>query len=92
MSLQFMFLLTTRLAAWLQLSRREETWKTAGILVLRHQLAVLQRRQPHQPKLNRADRALPTATGCGCWSLRTRPCAGTATSPAATGLTQTDAL
>ena len=55
MCLQFMFLLTTRLAAWLQLSRREETWKTAEILVLRHQLAVLQRRQP---KLNWADRAL----------------------------------
>src|ERR1035441_6141517 len=58
MCLQFMFLLTTRLAAWLQLSRREETWKTAEILVLRHQLAVLQRRQPRQPKLNWADRAL----------------------------------
>ena len=58
MCLQFMFLLTTRLAAWLQLSRREQTWKTAEILVLRHQLAVLQRRQPRQPKLNWADRAL----------------------------------
>ena len=58
MCLQFMFLLTTRLAAWLQLSRREETWKTAEILILRHQLAVLQRRQPRRPKLNWADRAL----------------------------------
>ena len=58
MCLQFMFLLITGLAAWLQLSRREETWKTAEILVLRHQLAVLQRRQPRQPKLNWADRAL----------------------------------
>ncbi len=35
MCLQFMFLLTTRLAAWLRLARREETWKTAGILILR---------------------------------------------------------
>jgi len=25
----------------LQLSRREEAWKTAGILILRHQLTVL---------------------------------------------------
>jgi len=58
MCLQFMFLLTTRLAAWLQLSRREETWKTAEILILRHQLAVLQRQQPRRLKLNWADRAL----------------------------------
>jgi putative transposase len=40
---RFMFLLITRLAAWLRLSRREEAWKTAEILILRHQLAVLQR-------------------------------------------------
>jgi hypothetical protein len=58
MYLRFMFLLTMRLAAWLRLSRREETWKTAEILILRHQLAVLQRRQPRRPKLNWADRAL----------------------------------
>ena len=56
-----MFLLITRLAAWLRLSRREETWKTAEILILRHQLAVLQRRQPRRPKLNWADRALLAA-------------------------------
>jgi hypothetical protein len=47
-----------RAAAGLQLSRREEAWKTAEILMLRHQLAVLQRRQPRRPKLNWADRAL----------------------------------
>ena len=58
MYLRFVFLLITRIAAWLRLSRREEAWKTAEILILRHQLAVLQRRQPHRPKLNRADRAL----------------------------------
>src|SRR5258706_3289853 len=57
MCLRFMFLLTTRLAAWLRLARREETWKTAEILILRHQLAVLQRQQP-RPKLEWADRAL----------------------------------
>jgi transposase len=61
MSLRFVFLLITRLAAWLRLSRRKETWKTAEILILRHQLAVLQRRQPHRPKLNWADRALLAA-------------------------------
>jgi hypothetical protein len=52
------FLLITRMAAWLRLSRGEEAWKTAQILILCHQLAVLQRRQPHRPKLNWADRAL----------------------------------
>ena len=52
------FLLITRVAAWLRLSRREEAWKTAEILILRHQLAVLQRQQPRRPKLNWADRAL----------------------------------
>ena len=46
MCLQFVFLLITRVAAGLRLSRREEMWKTAEILILRHQLAVLQRRQP----------------------------------------------
>jgi hypothetical protein len=39
MCLRVMLLLTTRLAAWLRLARREETWKTAEILILRHQLA-----------------------------------------------------
>ena len=58
MCLRFMFLLTTRLAAWLRLTRREETWKTAEILILRHQLAVLQRRQPRRATVNWADRAL----------------------------------
>ena len=58
MCLRFVFLLITRAAAGLRLSRREEAWKTAEILMLRHQLAVLQRRQPRRPKLNWADRAL----------------------------------
>jgi putative transposase len=58
MCLLFVFLRTTRAASWLRLSRREETWKTAEILILRHQLAVLQRQQPRRPNLNWADRAL----------------------------------
>jgi putative transposase len=60
MCLRFVFLLITRLAAWLRLSRREEAWKAAEILILRHQVAVL-RRQPRRPKLNWADRALLAA-------------------------------
>ena len=58
MGLRFMFLLIMRLTAWLRLSQREETWKTAEILILRHQFAVLQQRQPRRPNLNWADRAL----------------------------------
>ena len=61
MCLRFVFLLITRAAAGLRLSRREEAWKTAEILMLRHQLAVLQRRRPCRPKLNWADRALLAA-------------------------------
>jgi hypothetical protein len=48
MCLRFMFLLTTRIPAWLRLARREETWKTVEILILRHQLAVPQRQQPRR--------------------------------------------
>src|SRR6266567_5085903 len=58
MCLRFVFLLTTRAVSWLRLSQREETWKTTEILILRHQLAVVQRRQPRRPDLNWADRAL----------------------------------
>src|SRR6266704_263881 len=61
MCLRFVFLLTTHVAAWLRLCRREEAWKTAEILILRHQLAVLQRRRPCRPRLNWADRALLAA-------------------------------
>ena len=61
MCLRFVFLLITRVAAWLRLSRREKRWKTAEILILRHQLAVMQRRQPRRPQLNWADRALLAA-------------------------------
>ena len=57
MCLRFMFLLTTHLAVWLRLTWRAETWKTAEILILRHQLGVLQR-EPRRPRLNWADRAL----------------------------------
>jgi hypothetical protein len=46
MCLRFMFLLIMRTASWLRLSRREEAWQTAEILLLRHQLAVL---HPYTP-------------------------------------------
>jgi putative transposase len=58
MCLRFTFLLITRLAAGLRLSRREEAWRNAEILILGHQLTVLQRHQGCRPKLTWADRAL----------------------------------
>src|SRR5450755_2496527 len=58
MCLRLVFLLITRVAAGLRLARRKKTRNIAEILILRHQLAVLQRRQPGRPKLNWADRAL----------------------------------
>src|ERR1039457_3752438 len=61
MFLRFVFLLITRVASWLRLSQHEEAWKTAEILILRHQLTVLQRHQPCRPNVNWADRALIAA-------------------------------
>jgi putative transposase len=58
MCLRLVFLLITRMTSWLRLSRREEAWKTAEILLLRHQLAVPQGQQPRRPNLDWADRAL----------------------------------
>src|SRR6266581_6834734 len=58
MCLRFVFLLITRTASWLRLSQRREIWLIAEILILRHQLTVLQERQPCRLKLTWADRAL----------------------------------
>ena len=58
MCLRFVFLLITRMVSWLRLSQREETWKTSEILLLRHQLALLQRRRPRRAGLDWAERAL----------------------------------
>jgi hypothetical protein len=56
--LRFVFLLAMRLPTWLRLSRRSASWKEAEILLLRHQLAVLQRQSRTRPRLSWADRAL----------------------------------
>ena len=61
MCLRFVFLLITQVFSWLRLSRREDAWKTAEILILRHQVAILQRHQPRRPNLTWADRALLAA-------------------------------
>jgi putative transposase len=61
MCLRFVFLLVTRLVAWSRLCRREESWKDAEILLLRHQLVVLRRQPRARPKPCWADRALIAA-------------------------------
>src|SRR6266705_350368 len=61
MCLRFVFLLITRVAAWLRLSRRDDARKTAEILILRHQLTLRRRRRPCRSRLNWADRALLAA-------------------------------
>ena len=58
MCLRFVFLLAVQIPAWLRLSRRPPAWKDAEILLLRHQLAVLQRQTPARPRLTWNDRAL----------------------------------
>jgi hypothetical protein len=73
MCLQLAFLLITRVTTWLRLSQREEAWQTAEILILRHQLAVLQRRQPRRPHLNWADRALLAALLLATDTVPSRP-------------------
>ena len=57
MCLRFLFLLALRVPTWLRLSRRSSTWKDAEILLLRHQVALLERNTA-RPKLSWADRAL----------------------------------
>ena len=64
MCLRFVFLLITRVASWLRLSQRREIWLIAEILILRHQLTVLQRlRTVHCPAANRSLIAMDVGDG-----------------------------
>ena len=60
MCLRFAFLLASRILAAAQVSRRDAAWHTAEILLLQHQLTVLQRQlgEHARPKVSWADRAL----------------------------------
>jgi hypothetical protein len=60
MSLRFAYLAMLRVFGWLALPARSERAKDAGILILRHQVAVLQR-QVRTPGLSWADRAVLAA-------------------------------
>ena len=61
MCLRFVFLLALRIPAWMRLSRRPAAWKDTEILLLRHQIALLQRQATSRPRLTWADRALIAA-------------------------------
>jgi transposase len=60
MSLRFAYLAVLRVFGWLALLARSDRAKDAEILILRHQVAVLQR-QVKNPRLSWADRAIPAA-------------------------------
>jgi hypothetical protein len=55
---RFVFLLAVYLPEWFRLSHRPTAWKDAEILLLRHQIALLERRATARSKLTWADRAL----------------------------------
>jgi putative transposase len=56
-ALKLIYLTFAKLLGWMVLRIRSDTSKDIEILVLRHQLAVLQRREP-RPRMSWADRAL----------------------------------
>jgi putative transposase len=60
MSLRFTYLAVLRVFGWLGLLARSDRAKDAEILILRHQVAVLQR-QVKVPRLSWADRAVLAA-------------------------------
>src|SRR3954447_13734861 len=60
MALRLIYQVFINLLGWIVLSTRSDTTKDIEILVLRHQLAVLQRRTP-RPRMSWTDRALIAA-------------------------------
>jgi putative transposase len=60
MALRLIYQMFSKLLGWIVLRTRSDTTKDIEILVLRHQLAVLQRRTP-RPRMSWTDRALLAA-------------------------------
>ena len=59
-ALRLIYQMFSKLLGWIVLRTRSDTTKDIEILVLRHQLAVLQRRTP-RPRMSWTDRALIAA-------------------------------
>ncbi len=89
-ALNLIYQMFAKLLSWMVLRTRSDAAKEIEILVLRHQLGVLQRRRP-RPRINWTDRAVIAALGrparlsaaAECWSHRRRSCVGADTSAAA---------
>jgi hypothetical protein len=75
-ALRLIYQMFSTLLGLIVLRARSDTSKEIEILVLRHQLAVLQRRTP-RPRMSLTDRALIAALTrllpCGCPKLGSRP-------------------
>ena len=92
MALRLIYQMFSKLLGWIVLRTRSDTSKEIEILVLRHQLAVLQRRTP-RPPMSWTDRALtaaltrllPRPRRLGLLVTRSPSCAGTANSSPAAG-------
>ena len=92
MALKLIYQMFAKLLSWMVLHVRSDTANEIEILVLRHQLAVLQRRTP-RPRISWSDRAviaalgrlLPLVAAADSWSPRPRSCAGIGNSSAAAG-------
>ena len=59
---RLVYLVLVRVLSWMVLRTRADAAKEIEILVLRHQLAVLQRRRP-RPRISSTDRAVIAALG-----------------------------
>ena len=85
MALRLIYQVFTTLLGWIVLRTRSDTTKDIEILVLRHQLAVLQRRTPRPRMTGPTGPSSPPSPDCsrsadasGSWSPRPPSCAGTA--------------
>jgi putative transposase len=61
-ALNLIYQMLAKLLSWMVLRTRSDATKEVEILVLRHQLAVLQRRRP-RPRISWTDRAVIAALG-----------------------------